>query len=295
MLGRWLIKINALATRSTSVFKELGVIIPTRLTKAAERWYYSLSEEQRMRAEKDWNSMRREVASYWINRAWAERQRTRARDAAYRVQQGYHYELPSEYYIRKYELLQLVFDMSDSELIMQIMSGAPTEWNTVLTTHLFDKVEDLQRAIKYHEETLVRTGRLIRPQEGFRTRPFQNRNNEDQNPKQNFNKNDSNPPRTYLVGWSPNLGAPLFPKDDTTVSKGKTPEMKGARPCRYCGSGNHWDNDCKHARKGAKRVKTNFASMNQEDLHAQDEYERLYYGSSEEEEETAKPCDEKDF
>lgn len=87
--------------------------------------------------------MRCEITSYWINRAWAERQRTRARDAAYCIQQGYHFKLPSEYYIHKYELLKLVFEMNDSELIMQIMSGAPTEWNMVLTTYLFDKVEDL--------------------------------------------------------------------------------------------------------------------------------------------------------
>jgi hypothetical protein len=288
-LGRWLIKVNALATRSSSVFKQLGVVIPTRFTKAAEKWYYTLPDERRIQAEKNWESLRKQIASYWINRAWAERQRTRARDAAYRVQRGCHYESPSEYYIRKYELLTLVFDMSDNELIMQIMSGAPSEWNAILTTHLFDKVEDLQRAIKYHEDTLTKTGRPIRPQEGFRNRDFSNRNNEDQTPKQHFNNNSGgSQARTNLVGWSPNLGAPLFPKDDSTISKGKTPDQKGARPCRYCGSGKHWDNDCKHARKGAKQVRTNFASMTQEDLQAQDDYDQLYYEDSEEEDEQTK-------
>jgi hypothetical protein len=189
--------------------------------------------------------------------------------------------------------------MNDSELIMQIMNGAPTEWNAVLTTHLFDKVEDLQRAIKYHEETLIKTGRPVRPQEGFRNpRFFSNRASDTVPPQiqqQDYRRNETAQPRTYLVGWSPNLGKPLFPKDDSVVSKGKSPEEKGARPCRYCGSGKHWDNDCKHARKGAKQVRVNLATMSTEDLQAQDDYDELYFGESEQDETFNETEESKDF
>ncbi|KIJ24056.1 hypothetical protein M422DRAFT_275262 [Sphaerobolus stellatus SS14] len=264
-LGRWMIKMNELASRSNSVFKELGVIAPTHFTGEAERWYYSLSVTQRSRCKEDWGTLKREIAGYWINRAWSERQKERARAAAYRVQKGCHYELPSQYYIRKYELLKLVFDMTDGELIMQIMNGAPVEWNAILTTHLYDKAEDLQRGVKYHEQTLLKTGQPIQPQEGLRVNRYQQfrsygepRNRQSQ-PKENFNQ-----ARTHLIGWSPSVGQPTFPKDDSTVSKSRTPEQKGARPCRYCGSGRHWDNDCKYSRKGARQVRANFAYLSLE-------------------------------
>ncbi|KIJ28332.1 hypothetical protein M422DRAFT_189841 [Sphaerobolus stellatus SS14] len=153
--------------------------------------------------------------------------------------------------------------MNDTELMMDIMSGVPVEWNTVLTTHLFEKVKDLQRAIKYHEETLIKTGQPIRPLEmtSPRTTPYQSQ-------------------QTNLVGWSSNLGPPPFPKDDSTVSRGRTPEQKGARPCRHCGSGKHWDNECKHSRKGGRQVRANFVHYTPDDLRAQAAYDDLYYEES---------------
>jgi len=79
-----------------------------------------------------------------------------------------------------------------------------------------------------------------------------------------------------LAGWSPSLPAPKFPRDDSVVSKGKTPEQKGARPCRHCGSGKHWDYDCPHARKEAKNVRARLATASDDYLRAQEEYENLY-------------------
>lgn len=156
------------------------------------------------------------------------------------------------------------------------------EWNTVLMTHLFNKVEDLQWVIKYHKETLIKTGRPIQPQEGFWMWFFQNCNEEQAPPKQCFSQDTRVQVYTNLVGWSPNLGSPLFPKDDSIVLKGKTSEAKGTWPCHYCDSGKCWDNNCRHAQKEVKQVRTNFASMTTEDLQAQDDYEQLYYKTSNE-------------
>lgn len=63
-----------------------------------------------------------------------------------------------------------------------------------------------------------------------------------------------------------------------------TPESKGARPCRHCGSGKHWDNECKHSRQGERWIHANLAFHNDEDKsNAQAEYDKLYYASDSDE------------
>ncbi|KIJ32726.1 hypothetical protein M422DRAFT_184133, partial [Sphaerobolus stellatus SS14] len=102
--------------------------------------------------------------------------------------------------------------------------------------------------------------------------------------KSQSNKNergykDNNRPyysRANLIGHSDNLPTPPFPRDDSNISKGKTPEDKGARACRHCGSGKHWDNDCRHARNGARKVRAQLILMNDDDRRAMNEYEELY-------------------
>lgn len=92
--------------------------------------------------------------------------------------------------------------------------------------------------------------------------------------------------RVNLVGWSINQPMPKFPNDDKNVSKRATPESKGACPGRHCGSGKHWDNECKHAFKGNRAASANLASASSEDYEAQKECDELYYVLGSEEETT---------
>ena len=65
--------------------------------------------------------------------------------------------------------------------------------------------------------------------------------------------------------------------DDSNVSPRGMPEEKGARPCRHCGSGKHWDRACKYARKGEKCARVNTIETMPEDGQAQEEYDHAYY------------------
>ncbi|KAG8942694.1 hypothetical protein FRC03_002927 [Tulasnella sp. 419] len=80
----------------------------------------------------------------------------------------------------------------------------------------------------------------------------------------------------HAIGWSQDLGPLPFAKDDSVISRGKTPEMVNARPCQHCGSLKHWDNNCRHTRKGAKQAKANFVNPSTECIAAQEEYEEAY-------------------
>ena len=65
----------------------------------------------------------------------------------YYQETGYQRETPSEYYIRKSELLNTIYSLDDSELILEIMEGAPACWNTILTTQLYIDAIKFQEAI----------------------------------------------------------------------------------------------------------------------------------------------------
>ncbi|PBK58716.1 hypothetical protein ARMSODRAFT_991263 [Armillaria solidipes] len=118
----WILKVNDIAAMSNSVFKDLGRFVPKRLQGDADRWYYSLPL---------------------------------SRQATYR-QPGHTCESPSDYYIRKSELLNTAFTLTDSEVISQVMDGAPLNWNTVLTVQLYETAVEFQASIRFHEDQLLR-------------------------------------------------------------------------------------------------------------------------------------------
>lgn len=204
-----------------------------------------------------------------MNRAFLDKQKARANRASYR-NFGNGCETPSEYVIRKLELLQFVYNYTDSELINEIMEGVPSCWTPIITPHLFQNLEQFQQSVKFHEDSLIKLG----GENSYGKQGMQNHS------KENSNRSSYNPfrnTRVNLVGWSKATENPPFPKDDSNISTRGTPEEKGARPCRHCGSGKHWDNDCKHARKGEKRARTNAINSTAEDSQAQEKYDDAYY------------------
>ena len=95
-----------------------------------------------------------------------------------------------------------------------------------------------------------------------------------------------------MVGWTPSLEPPKFPKDDKNVSPRKTPESVNTRPCQHCRSGKHWDYECKHSQKGERQARTNFITLSDPEIEALNAYDDLYY-DLESKDESAK--DQQDF
>ncbi|KDR65015.1 hypothetical protein GALMADRAFT_82397 [Galerina marginata CBS 339.88] len=181
----------------------------------------------------------------------------------------YSEETPSEYYIRKSDLLNTVYTLDDSEIILEVMEGAPANWNTILTTQLYLTVVEFQAAIRFHEDTLMRL-------DGHIKRDLSNALPRDQN---------TYSPKAYSVGEYFGMPAPKFPRDDANVSnKEFTPEEKGARPCRHCGSEKHWDDECKYSYKAKKSMRSLLVNPSSEQINAQAAYEDLYFGLRSEDE-----------
>jgi hypothetical protein len=262
-LARWISKVNRISEASTAVHQELGAIVPRRLTHTAETWYYSIPDRTRRKVEANWDTLKKAVLDYWMNHAWLESQKIRANQARYR-EATHSKESPSEYLIRKLDLISLVYDYTDSETIRLVMAEAPDIWQSILNVQFYSTITEFQNAVKFHEETLTRLtpGNAIPtqlPNSGFNSR----------NPWKRANTN--------FVGFTPSLKKPEFPKDDKNVSPRRTPESIGARPCRHCGSGMHWDNECRHSRQGERKARTNFVQPSRAEIQAQEDYDALYY------------------
>lgn len=263
---RWFEKVNRIAEQSSLVFKQLGSLVPSRLRDSAEIWYFSLPVSTRHYYERNWRSLKEGIAGYYMTRTFMEKQKIRANKTTYR-ESGHTKETPSEYYIRKLDLIQLVYDYSDSEIITEIMNGAPSSWTSILTPHLYDELTEFQRIIRFHEDTLITLDSPRNFNPYYREGNYRNQGGGGTNPFRNA--------RTNLVGASNTLPPPQYPKDDSNVSKKATPESKGARPCRHCGSGKHWDPECRHSRKAQRQARVNKVTIEDED--ALEAYEDLYY------------------
>ena len=295
-LATWILKVNSLSKRLDAVHEQLGQLVPTRLRKDAELWYYSLPEDYRSQAEENWGTLRDAIGTYFMNRAWLDKQKMRARVAHYR-EASHSQETPSAFYIRKSQLLWLVFNMSDTEIIMEVMNSAPSGWNSILTTHFYNTVVEFQAALKFHEDTLIKISHEDRRKETSFPPRSSGPSFSGGFKGGNSSTFSGNKPRArgYAVGSHPTMGKPLFPRDDSNMTKRQqTPTQAGARPCRHCGTGNHWDFECKHAAQGVKKARANLARFSEDYLQAAEEYEDLYLASNStadtplEEE----PCDE---
>ncbi|KAH6903972.1 hypothetical protein BKA70DRAFT_1432929 [Coprinopsis sp. MPI-PUGE-AT-0042] len=277
-LVRWMSKVNRLSNKSPLLHQQLGALVPSRLTGNAEVWYYSLPLLTRDRYEEDWTNMKNGIAAYYMNRSFTEKQKIKANKAHYR-DYSHSRETPSEYFIRKVELLQFSYNYSDSETISEIMAGAPTLWTSILTPHLYDDLVAFQQALKFHEETLLRLDST--PTHG---NPFIRNRDDAPRSRNPYHQAPNFKAQTKLVGASDKIKPPMYPKDDQNMSKRGIPADKGFRPCRHCGSGNHWDDECKYSRRAMRKARANLVNVESEDEEAQREYDDFYYGLQSEDE-----------
>ena len=280
---RWLTQIDELALRSASVFKGLGDIVPTRLKDAAAAWWYSLPLDHRQLVTSDWDALKREIRSYWMNQSWIEKAQIRANRARYR-EPSHSTETPTQYVIRKLELIKYVYNYTPSQTMSEILLKAPPMWSTVVNPRNYRDLASFQTAIKYHEELLINLGhnpKFYSPSlSQSRSYKVDTRTRSKPTRRPDYKKKST---RSYSVGWNNPKQKYPHPKDDATVSKGKTPADYGARGCLLCGSTNHWDRDCIYNKGDAvRKARTMFVDYSPEDMHAEAEYEKCYFQNQEE-------------
>jgi hypothetical protein len=297
-LMRWIQIVNLLSERSELVYRQLGDIVPLRLTRRASNWFYGLDAARRLQITENWGTLRQAIYNHFMNRSWMDRQKRRAFNARFRDSSAPN-ESPCDYFYRKLQLLNTIADWTDSQLISEIMESAPDFWVQIIDTQRLESLEDLQDAIAYHEERLASSRSQARDDRKVdrlqeQVNSILNRLNRSNRlpfrgsapARANKISAASSKPNKALIGAHPSI-QPQFPRDDSNVTtKGLTPAQKGARSCRHCGSAQHWDNECKYAKKGNKIVRANVANVSEDYLAAMDAYDEAYFTSSSETEES---------
>jgi hypothetical protein len=208
--------------------------------------------------------------------------------------EGHAREGPMAYYYRKLRAIRVSFpEWVEADIVAEILEGAPQEWqnhfrirpdtlldlcnNIQAYKHLFKKEADLRSNVdKLLEEVnrlkTKKTETHSTKANAGTTKPFF---------RAKVHAADLKP----QIGYHPSLATfPFKKRDDVVTTKGQTPAEKGARPCRHCGSGRHWDNECPHA-KQAKAVHVHFSTAEADLLQALDEYEDARHAEQVSEEE----------
>ncbi|KIJ28600.1 hypothetical protein M422DRAFT_189533 [Sphaerobolus stellatus SS14] len=55
-LTRWILKVNTLASRGRTVYTQLGQLVPARLEKDAEQWFWSLPIKYHQNITESWKT-----------------------------------------------------------------------------------------------------------------------------------------------------------------------------------------------------------------------------------------------
>ncbi|KAI0079331.1 hypothetical protein K474DRAFT_1567841, partial [Panus rudis PR-1116 ss-1] len=153
-LAQWITRLNDIADRSPTIRVQLGSVASDRFTDRAQQWWCSLSVLDRQKFRASWDNLRDAVGEYWMNLAWVDKTREQARRARYRDYK-HPEETPSDYFMRKKELYDLVHNVTEIELIRAIMRGAPQEWSPLLQDHKITSILELQKLIAQLEDKLL--------------------------------------------------------------------------------------------------------------------------------------------
>ncbi|KAF8754154.1 structural molecule [Rhizoctonia solani] len=153
-LSRWMTSINNIAEYSSYTRIQLGQQIPLRFTGRALRWFNALDKDYRRIITEDWPALRQAITIHFMNRTFLNRSKNEAMRIRFR-DKDHSEETPEDYVIRKMEALTIVSDWTDSELIFEIMNGAPKSWTTHIDTSRIVTWEDFLDKIAWHEEDLL--------------------------------------------------------------------------------------------------------------------------------------------
>jgi hypothetical protein len=267
----WLETLDQLADQSQNIFDELGRVLPQRLLSRAREWFYAHSRAQQEYIQTSWQTFKVAISTHFMNRHWFEKMKLRTYRMRYR-QRGQESETPSDYFHRKLKMLQLLFDNNEAENIMEIMNGAPQFWTLIIDTSRVNTITELQDHIRYHEDQLVKDPIHDQRDLEKRIRALESRGSHRTTrthvAETNFTK-FTKKPKKFVRNKPPPFKRYPFPKNDSIVTKdGKTPGQRGKKPCRWCGSLNHWDNEHPVTREEKEKARTFFAELDVEEIEA---------------------------
>jgi hypothetical protein len=294
----YIFTINDRANLGYDVWEELGRYLPLRFTKKARNWWEGLEPDIQRDIGESWDTLRLAICEHWMTAHWRSQEKIKCNQIVF---QANGRESPMGYYYRKLRAIRVSYSGWDEYTIVnQILDDAPEGWQKYFSYQpntlydLSDLIQANQHLFKKDADISLHVDQLMEEMKKMKGKSNGNNwsNRAEAGTNRAFVKKTNmtakaNATEPKLIGAHPKFSEFPFPKRDDIVSKGRTPEQLGVRPCKQCGSGKHWDNDCIH--KGKKRsAKVNLASANEDLLQALDDYEAAQLASESEPEEVIK-------
>ncbi|QRV75095.1 hypothetical protein RhiJN_03110 [Ceratobasidium sp. AG-Ba] len=288
----WFIQVNGLADQSPIINGQLGQMLLHKFKVRAFMWYHSLPLVDQVQIWASWTTLKAAISAHFMNSTWIAAQRTKAQRMRFK-DHGNSDELPIDYVLRKKMHLTLITPMPFDQLIHEIIIGAPAGWQTILRIDdLGGQWTEFINRVHNHSQALIDAkngANIIKRVENLEQRQSHVKSHFS-NPKKSgrFFKKDKNGKfksvsREAKIGDRKDLPKPNFnPAMRRDAKVKRPPSAVNARPCIHC-KGDHWDNECKNARKNQNFVRANLAATDEEGLAAQEEYDNLYAELSSEE------------
>jgi hypothetical protein len=303
----WIFSGNELAAFGYGVWMDLGVSLPRKFTKNAKAWWQGLLPEEKRNFSRNWSNLRKGVCLQWMTHEWIAQEKIRTKNISFR-KDAHHKETPMEYYHRKLRALRISFSSLDQmDMVHEILDNAPDSWQKYFTIKIRN-LSDLRLSIKSNEhlfeketEKSDQVDYLVREVEKLKGKTHSNFST-----KANYGstRNDSRSSKEFKakthaaetkkpIGYHKEFTKyPFEKRDDIETKKGLSPEKKGGRPCRFCGSKRHWDNECAHYGK-SRKARVNLATADLDLLEAIDAYDNLQEEAQPSEEEPEESEEEK--
>ncbi|QRW03995.1 hypothetical protein RhiLY_02994 [Ceratobasidium sp. AG-Ba] len=273
----WFIQVNGLADQSPIINGQLGQMLLHKFKVRAFMWYHSLPLVDQVQIWASWTTLKAAISAHFMNSTWIAAQRTKAQRMRFK-DHGNSDELPIDYVLRKKMHLTLITPMPFDQLIHEIIIGAPAGWQTILRIDdLGGQWTEFINRVHNHSQALIDAkngANIIKRVENLEQRKFF---------KKDKNGKFKSVSREAKIGDRKDLPKPNFnPAMRRDAKVKRPPSAVNARPCIHC-KGDHWDNECKNARKNQNFVRANLAATDEEGLAAQEEYDNLYAELSSEE------------
>ncbi|KAF8750408.1 zinc finger protein [Rhizoctonia solani] len=242
-LVEWVTSVDRLCERGPYIHAEIAKQLPFLFTKDALLWFNSMTTPTQHFLMQRWSDMKFALGRFFLTQ---------------------------QHLASLKNLIDFCYNFDDIATISEILKGAPLQWQTLifLPEHLNDW-ENFINAIQQRSALLQDWNGYIDDKKDRSMGNFSSSyGRKDLKKALKALKAESKAKKiakSHTVKTSTPRKSYKFPQNDRVISK-VTPESKGARSCRHCGSPKHWDRDCTGPKSlNKKEAKTYFASITDED------------------------------
>lgn len=275
-----------LAYHSPEMSTNLAIMAIRQFKGKALDWINSLDHVHRAHLIERWANLREGIRTQYMTNDWLEWLKVQEEDRRYRSKNAK--ESPSDYVLEKVRLVRyLHFTLPPEEQVQRIINHGSKLWRSTLQGVV--TTNDLIQAVQHNEMELISLKEQPEVANDINHLKRMVADLQDQvKSSRRTNDNNYGKPKAFAtevevlavgIGGHKDYKLPNREPDDANrTKKGKTPGEKGARPCKWCTSKNHWDNECKYKPKGGIPIKSfavetpDYAGL----LQAESDYMELY-------------------